>query len=109
MAIPVIVAPNPYQLDTTVQLNGTFTEADGVTLVDPTTVTIAVQDPTGVITEYTVVTTPAVVRVSTGIYYLQIEPTISGVWIYKWQGAGVLNVTSPDTYFTVQPSVLIAG
>jgi hypothetical protein len=92
---------NTYQIDTLVQLQTTFTSADGVTLVDPETVTLYAQTPDGVVAEYT----PN--RVSVGLYQYAIRVNQFGPWVYKWQGAGVVEVTSADVYFVVAESVLI--
>ena len=108
--IVVTIVPPIYQIDTGIQFQAAFTLPGGVVPADPTDVSLFVQDPTGTVTTYTTASTPTpVVKVSTGVYTFDLTPAASGAWVYKWQGAGVLNVTSPDTYFTVQPSVLIAG
>ena len=100
---------NTYQLDTLIQLTGTFTGTDGVTPVDPTTVLLFVQTPDGIVTEYTSGTTPAITKVSTGVYQFQIQVTQSGPWVYKWQGTGAVVITSPDVYFAVAQSAAISG
>lgn len=100
---------NTYQLDTLIQLDTTFTQSDGVTVIDPTTVLLFIQTPDGVVAEYTTSTTPGIMKVSTGIYYLQIEVSQSGPWIYKWQGTGAVNITSPDVYFQVNQSAVLSG
>ena len=51
----------------------------------------------------------AISRASQGHYFYQLTPSISGTWYYKWQATGTAVATSPDTSFTVNPSLLIAG
>lgn len=98
-----------YELDTLIQLTGTFTAADGVTLVDPTDVFLFLRTPNGLVTQYTTSTTPAITRVSVGVYQIELETTQAGPWIYKWQGTGAVEVTTPDVYITVLPSAVLPG
>jgi len=94
-----------YPLETTVQVQGTFTLADGVTPADPTTVILTVQSPDGVQVEYTA---PQVIRVSAGIYQYTIDANQAGPWIYNWQGSGTVHASSGDVYFNVAQSALIS-
>lgn len=91
---------NTYQVDTLIRLTGAFTLADNVTPADPTTVTIWMQAPDG-----TVQSTASVVRDGVGLYHYDFTVTEIGPYIYKWQGQGALEITSPDTYFNVAPTV----
>lgn len=98
---------NTYNLDTLIQLGNTFTEADGVTVIDPTTVLLFITTPDGAETEYTSTTAPAVMRVSEGVYSLQIQTTQAGPWIYNWQGTGTVEITTGDQYFQVNQSATL--
>jgi hypothetical protein len=98
---------NTYQIDTLVQLSTTFTAADGVTPIDPDTALLFIQTPAGIVSEYTATSTPPVVRESTGSYQLQILVDQPGPWIYKWQGTGDVEITSPDVYFMVAQSAVL--
>jgi len=98
------VSGNVYQVETQIQINGTFVNASTGAPVDPSTINLFVEDPTGDVTEYT---TPAVVKVSVGVYYYQLTVSLPGTWTYKWQGTGTVIATSPDTSFFVQASGLI--
>lgn len=98
---------NRYQLDTLIQLTGTFTAADGFTPVDPTSVFLFVKTPDGVISAYSTSSSPAIAKASDGVYQIELATTQSGPWIYKWQGVGDVTVTTPDVYFTVAASVLV--
>jgi hypothetical protein len=93
---------NTYQIDTQVELKTTFTGLDGVTPIDPTTVTLYVQTPDGAVTSYTDVT-----RLEVGVYVRDVITTQFGPWIYKWRGEGNCDVTSPDTYFQVARSAML--
>jgi hypothetical protein len=97
---------NTYQIDTLVTLEATFTLVDGVTPTDPSTVTLYVVAPDG--TE-TTVTGVDLANPTTGEFTYDVAVNQSGIWIYKWQGAGTVDVTTADTYFAVQESVPIPG
>ena len=90
-----------YQFDTLVKLTTTFTEKDGVTPVDPTTVTLYIKTPDGTVTAYT---GGEITRVSTGVYTYEITTSQVGRWIYKWQGTGACEITSPDVFLVVAGS-----
>ena len=66
---------------------------------DPTTVTLTVTDPTGV------VTTPSTTHVSTGTYTANVPCTADGIWTYKWVGTGTATDVVEGTW-TVGPSAL---
>lgn len=93
---------NTYDVDTAIQLSVAFANVAG-TAVDPTTVNIFLYDPCGVISEHTTVS--GVVHDGTGAYHYVFLPPIVGIYAYKWQGTGAVEVTSPDTYFQVRQSV----
>ena len=96
-----------YEIDSSIWISGTFLNPVVGLYVDPTVVTLLVMDPTGAAVTYTY---PANITKDTlGHYHMQITPTKSGTWTYKWQATGNAAATSPDTTFTVNPSSLIAG
>jgi hypothetical protein len=95
-----------YEIDTMLQLTGTFADALTGQLADPTTITLYLQPPTGVLQT---ITGGSLTRISTGVYTYTFTASISGAWSYKWQGTGAVVVTSPDTKFTVNPSTLVPG
>lgn len=95
-----------YEIDTELELKGVFLDALANVPIDPTSVFLYVKDPTGTITTYS---GAQITRDNTGRYHLTLTPSISGLWVYKWQGTGVAVATSPDTTFTINPSALIAG
>jgi hypothetical protein len=97
-----------YDIDTTIQLTGTFANALTGQLADPTTITLYVQPPEGPPQQY-VYGSSAIVRTAQGTYAFILTPSESGIWTYKWQGTGAVSVTSPDTTFTVRQSQLISG
>lgn len=96
---------NTYQIDVLIQLTGSFTDLTGAP-ADPTNIFCYVVDPSGLTTTYS---GGQITRDAAGIYHVNITPTISGFWRYKWQGTGSLITTSPDTSFYVQPSAMVRG
>lgn len=102
-----------YQIDTTLQLSGSFVNAQTGILADPTTVTLYLQAPDGVVQEFSVPggvpgTTP-VEYVGVGQYAYTFTPAASGNWTFKWQGTGAVVATSRDEVFLVEASALIPG
>jgi len=60
-------------------LQATFKDTDGV-LVDPSSVTLTIEDPDGT------VTTPAPTNQSTGVYQHSLDLDLAGDWDYRWEG-----------------------
>ncbi len=91
---------NSYETGTLVQLTGTFTNVSGV-LTDPTTIVCTVRDPAGN------VTTPAVTRVSAGIYTANLDLTNAtpGVWAYRFAGTGVCQAAEEAALFVETTTV----
>lgn len=97
-----------YQIDSSIQLNGVFRDAQKHVYVDPSSVNMWLLDPAGNLTNHTVLD-GSVTRDSTGHYHYTLIPSVSGTWTYKWQGTGVAVATSLDTTFQVSSSNLISG
>lgn len=96
---------NIYQIDTAIQLNGSFINATNGAPIDPTVVTLVIEDPSGTLTTIT----SSIVRTGIGAYYYIFTPSGPGKWTYKWQGTGAAVATSRDTSFIVKASDLIPG
>ena len=94
---------NVYEIDTLAEFSGNFVVFGTTTPVDPTDINLFVRDPMGAIIEYTY---PAnITRVSEGVYTAMLVLNRAGVWIYKWQGTGSAEVSSPDTVLQVNQTV----
>lgn len=91
---------NKYQLDTVIQLTGTFYNVALNQLADPTMVVVIIEDPQGNVT----VNDSGVGHPSLGVYTFDFVPSGPGIWLYKWQGTGLVIATSKDTRFVVQKS-----
>ncbi len=97
---------NTYDLDTTVLITTGFTMTDNVTPIDPTAVFLFIQSPDGIVTSYT---GGQIDHPSTGNFTMELQTDQSGPYIYKWQGTGAVDITSPDQYFLVQKSAVLVG
>ena len=97
-----------YEIDTTIVIQGIFTNALTGVYADPTAITLYLLDPAGVATTQ-IWPGGFIVRDSLGHFHFNLTPTVSGNWTYKWRGTGAATATSPDTIFTVNASALIPG
>lgn len=99
-----------YELDSSIQISGSFLNSLNNQYVDPQGVSLLVLDPTGLQSLYQYASSGSVItRDSAGHYHFTLTPSKSGTWTYKWQATGTFIGTSPDTTFIVNPSSLIAG
>lgn len=96
-----------YQIDTTIVLTGTFADAKTGQPADPSTVNLFIKAPDNSTQQQSWPGTVA--HVDTGVFTYTFTVSISGTWTYKWQGTGAVVVTSPDTNFVVESSILIPG
>lgn len=97
---------SPYDVGNLVRVSVVFTALDGITFLDPTTVTLAydVLDQLGqvknAVTNWTV-TAGQIVKDSTGHYHADLDTTAKpGVWDYRWLGTGT-GQAAVDGKFTV--------
>ena len=92
---------NTYHKGDLVRCTGTFTNAAG-TATDPDVVKASIRSPSTT-TTYTYGTDAELVKSATGIYYVDVSASASGVWWYRFfstgtgQGAG-------ETHFVVDES-----
>jgi hypothetical protein len=86
-----------------VRVTGVFKDING-TLVDPTTVTLKVMDPSGNIDTYTYAASPnEIIRLSIGTFYRDVNADESGEWRLEWQSTGDAQ-GSQLTQFVVEPT-----
>lgn len=76
-----------YDLGDLVRITGTFTTAAGVA-TDPTAVLCTYTDPSGDATTLTYGTDVALVKSSTGVYYVDVNADEQGVWEYRFYATG---------------------
>jgi len=80
-----------YVVGTQLRLIATFTDVNG-NLVDPTSVTLYVKDPTGAVS-----TIVGVIRQGPGVYYFDYYFVISGVFHYRYVGTGAVVAANEGT------------
>ena len=78
-----------------IRVSRTFLNAAGAA-ADPSAVVFTLKDPEGVIT-----TPPATDDTGTGNYYVDVTPTVAGVYRYKWTSTGDPQLMDQGT-FTVR-------
>jgi len=82
-----IQSGNAYTKGQLVKSQATFTDGDG-NVLDPTTVTVQYESPTGTVTTKVYVTDVEVVKSSTGVYYININANEVGRWYIYWSSTG---------------------
>jgi len=92
---------NSYVYNTGVRVTGTFTSSG--TPTDPTTVTLKVRKPDGIITVYTYAS-GAITKSEVGVYYKDFVLDQSGAWYYYWQGTGTV-VAADEWWLSVKDTV----
>ena len=98
-----MLAPGKYYPETTLQIEVSFTDEDGVA-VDPSTVTFETMSPCWVRQTYVYGTDNEITKPATGNYVAEISPGEAGRWNYRWvtTGSGTALVTEGD--FLIQDS-----
>lgn len=96
-----------YEIQTALEIIGNFADSLTGEAADPTTITLFLRDPTGVV--QTLAYPGDLTREQVGSYNYVFTPLIHGTWTYKWQGTGAVVATSPDSTITVRQSALISG
>jgi len=91
---------NIYDVGDRVRLTGTFTASGSP--VDPTTVTLYYQDPSGNDTIKTYAL-GQLTKVSTGVYRFDLDIDEAGKWYYRFAGTGAC-VTASESHFNVRKS-----
>jgi len=93
------VTINSYLVGNEVQLNASFTNSSGA-LVDPTTITVQIQDPSGNLSSY------AASKTSVGVYYYTYTPSLTGAYFYVFTGSGAV-VAAAQGQFNVLPQSIV--
>ena len=87
-------------------VRGEFRNAETKALTDPTQIDFYWITPTdnastsisGHLVYSTSTGDPEIVRVSTGLYYVDLSATEPGRWLYKWSASGTLSGTFEGSY-----------
>lgn len=78
---------NQYSKGDLVRCSAAFATSAG-TATNPSVVRCQVTDPAGTTTTYTYGTDAALVRASTGNYYVDVDANRSGTWRYRFYSTG---------------------
>lgn len=86
-----------YDIGDLVILTASWQNESGV-YVDPTTVTLKIQDPTGSTTNHAYGTSN-ITKTATGRYRFEYKPTTRGNFVYRWEGTGTATATGQSSFF----------
>lgn len=98
-----MLTPGRKAVNSPVQIRANFQDEDRVD-IDPDTVTFRVRSPCGVERVFVYGTDAALIKASTGDYYIDFVPDRSGQWHYRWESTGVDRSISIEGKFLVQHS-----
>ena len=77
--------------------------------IDPDTVSVKFQSPSGTLSTYVYGTDAALIKASTGDYYIDFTPNESGRWHYRWASTGTDKAIAFEGTFVVQFSQIEEG
>lgn len=89
---------NTYDIGDVIHLRAVFVQ--GVTPVDPSTVSLVTKDPAGTVVTYTYALAE-IIKDSTGDYHKDIAPTVTGTHRYRWTSTGT-GAASEENWFQVR-------
>jgi hypothetical protein len=81
------VANTLYDVGDVIRCTGTFADEDGVA-VDPGALTAKYKKPDNTTVTLVYGVDGALVKLSTGIYYFDVDATMAGVWWYRFAATG---------------------
>jgi hypothetical protein len=85
---------------------GAITDVTGAA-ADPTDITLTTRAPDGTLTVYTYNGTPALLKETTGRYYVDVTLDAEGLWSYRLVGTGAV-VIAEEGVLHVRRSVVAA-
>ncbi len=85
-------------------LKAVFRTAEGEA-ANPSTVTMDLKDPAGVVTTYSYLTDNELTRTSTGHYEFLLVFDTAGTWYARWNGTGSLIAHSRDIPLVIAPTI----
>jgi hypothetical protein len=95
--------PHRYEVESRVRFTAAFTDALSGSPVSPSDVVFFLRLPDG--SETSVDLSGGVETDGPGLYHYDVVVDEPGTWIYKWQGTGTVEITSPDTNLIVNRTV----
>lgn len=100
------MAPNnTYDIGDVVRCQATFTNSAG-TALDPTGLTFKFKTPAGVVTTYTYGVDGQLLRTTTGVYYVDLNVTIDGIWHYRFDGTGSGQGASENRFYARESNII---
>lgn len=97
-----MAAFNTYDYGDVVRLTGTFKNQSDI-YVDPGEVRCKIKDPLGNVVTYVHGVDSEVEKLGVGQYAVQVDATIEGRWVYRWEGL-TSNKGADETVFQVRNS-----
>ena len=96
-----MLAPGKIYVGRPIRIAANFSRDD--VDVDPDTVSLLTRSPCGTETTYTYADAD-ITKTSAGDYYIDITPTESGRWFYRWETTGTDTTDAEEGNFLVQVS-----
>jgi hypothetical protein len=91
-----MTTPNAYDVGDLIRCTGTFATAS--VDVDPSAVFFSVKAPSGTETDYTYGVDGQLVKSATGIYYVNVSATESGMYKYRFYSTGTGQAASEGQF-----------
>lgn len=88
-----------YEVGDMRRLSAAFTVSG--TATNPTTITLLVKPPSGVLATYTYASD--ITRDSTGNYHYDLTFDAAGYWLYQWYGTGTVKASTAIVKIKVDP------
>lgn len=89
---------NQYDIGDVVRISAAFKNMAKV-LVDPTTITLEIKNPSGTIITWVYDVDPEVIRTGAGVYYADYLIEKSGIHYFKWFGTGDVTAAEEWQFF----------
>jgi len=91
------MAIGDYDVGDLVRITGTLLDVSS-NVLDPTGLVVKVETPAGVTTTLTYGTDVALVKLSTGVYYTDVNVTEAGYWRYRFAATGTGQAAAEGTF-----------
>lgn len=88
---------NSYVEGQGIRLTGQFRDDVG-RLADPNGIYVRIRTPDSVVVTYVYLTDSELVRLSTGVYYIDLDLEQDGCWAFAWGSTGALQALTDGTF-----------
>lgn len=96
---------NIYDIGDQVRLSACFTDSGGAA-IDPTVIAVHYSSPAGMLTIITYDGLNSLVRADIGEYYIDLVPSVAGIWSYRWESSGAATAAG-EGVFEVRRSMFV--